>query len=77
MSIGNTRAASGPDGFAGKDRHDPDSGDNSAMNSIRFAAFIVVGLWAFLIAPATADVVVLSDGSRLLGTVERMGDGNR
>jgi putative salt-induced outer membrane protein YdiY len=38
----------------------------------RLAAFILL---IVLVAPGAADVVTLSDGSRLIGTVERMGDG--
>lgn len=43
--------------------------------SFRQYTIITAATLAILAAPATADVITLSDGSRLLGTVERMDGG--
>lgn len=45
------------------------------MSITRLVRPAVIVLWAFLVLPGAADVVTLSDGSRLIGTVERLGDG--
>jgi len=45
------------------------------MRSTRFVQLTVLVLLVFPVAPGAADVITLSDGSRLIGTVERMGDG--
>lgn len=45
------------------------------MRSTCLAKLTVVALWAFHAGPGLADVVTLSDGSRLIGTVERLADG--
>ena len=45
------------------------------MRGTRFIQFTIIILWAWPAALGHADVVTLSDGSRLLGTVERMADG--
>ena len=45
------------------------------MRRTRFVQLTVLVLLVFPVAPGAADVITLSDGSRLIGTVERMGDG--
>lgn len=45
------------------------------MRGTRFIQFTIIILWALPATSGRADVITLSDGSRLLGTVERMADG--
>ncbi len=46
-----------------------------AMTRTRIIAVALIALWAFHATDGRSDVVTLSDGSRLLGTVERMEGG--
>jgi len=45
------------------------------MKNMRLIPLLVILLCALHAAPAVADVVTLADGSRLVGTIERMADG--
>ncbi|MFH1749015.1 MAG: DUF481 domain-containing protein [Planctomycetota bacterium] len=45
------------------------------MKKARIMKLMIVILGLLLVTPGTADVVTLTDGSRLLGQVERLGEG--
>jgi putative salt-induced outer membrane protein YdiY len=45
------------------------------MKRTRFVQLGVLALWAFSALPGAADVVTLTDGSRIIGVVERLAEG--
>jgi putative salt-induced outer membrane protein YdiY len=45
------------------------------MRITRQIPLTLMALWAVHVAPAAADVITLADGSRIIGTVERLADG--